>query len=229
MKNWVVNVSTEAEREACLGKCKKVTLSEPVLGANAATMQCIGWDIDGPGKSLTFQTKEVLPNMTAFGSNYQWKNSTIESLSNTFSEKSSANNSIKQVTKLTNSQISNSFGMNFDPDVKTTSKGWIPSICEMGGVYGGGSGATSYKEWSEGGQTKAYQYYSSNAQRVKYVNVSGRTIDDPVVAEAYWTRTYCFVKFMLNDAICAIGTDGGPGLSYNVNEQLYLAPAFAIG
>jgi hypothetical protein len=74
LKNWVANVSS-SERAACVGKKKLVSLSTAVLGANAATMICIGADQDG-SKTLTFQTAGLLPNTTVFGSNAVWIGST---------------------------------------------------------------------------------------------------------------------------------------------------------
>ena len=71
--NWVQN-STVAERKACIGKTKKLTLSKSVLGANTVVMLCIGADEDGDN-TLTFQTMNVLPRSFTVSYSTAWLNS----------------------------------------------------------------------------------------------------------------------------------------------------------
>ena len=78
LKTWAASAST-SERSACVGKKKKVSLSTAVLGANQASMVCIGADQDGTS-TLTFQTEGTLPTDTFFDdSSAAWIGSTARS------------------------------------------------------------------------------------------------------------------------------------------------------
>lgn len=218
LKTWAAKASS-SERKKCVGKKKLVSLSSAVLGANAATMICIGADQDGTG-TLTFQTAGTLPNSTSFGSNALWNGSTAQSLCNDFGNRCSATASIKSVTKKTSS-ASNS-NQNNTADVQTTAKCWLPSECEMGFTRSSGH-ASSYQEWTVGGSQTAYSYYTSNSTRVKYqMNANGSLTNSTMW---YWERSR---RYDVADYVCFVYRGGSADYgSYSGSGGL--APAFVIG
>lgn len=216
LKTWAAS-ATKAEREARIGKKKKVSLSSPVLGANAASMVCIGADIDGTG-TLTFQTEGILPTNTSFGSNSLWNGSTAQSLCNDFGTKCSASASLKSITKLTSSIVNGN--TNNPADVKTTAKCWLPSECEMGLSENMSSSA---EEWSENGAKTAYPYYNSNDRRVKNVMTADGTANGS--NKEYWFRSRAF---LYAHGVSLVNISG---MAYydSCNNENRLAPAFVIG
>ena len=218
LKTWAAKASS-GERKNCVGKKKLVSLSSAVLGGNAATMICIGADQDGTG-TLTFQTAGVLPNYTTFGGNALWNGSTAQSLCNDFGNRCSASASIKSVTKKTSS-VCNS-NQNNTADVQTTAKCWLPSECEMGFTSSSGY-ASSYQEWTVGGDQKAYSYYTNNSKRVKYyMNANGTLTNNTAY---YWERSRYYVN---SNYVCFVYSDGSASFGSYCSSG-GLAPAFVIG
>ena len=222
LKNWVANASSY-ERAACVGKKKLVSLSTAVLGANAATMICIGADQDG-SKTLTFQTAGLLPNTTVFGSDAVWIGSTARAQCQNFYNYCSAKSSIKTVSKGT------------CPDCVSDQNGtatynnetvWIPSETEMGfnDMYSSltkKNSTTSNSECTKGYNT-AYSYYTSNTTRAKYtMNANGSLTTNP---NWYWERSRgCYAS----GRVCIVDGDGSAG-SRGYYGGYGLAPAFVIG
>lgn len=204
----------EAGRLALIGKKKKVSLSSPVLGANAASMICIGSDIDADC-TLTFQTEGTLPDDTVFGSDALWDGSDAQSLCNDFANYCSAKDSIKSITKL---NISADIA-----DIQTTAKCWIPSECEMGFTSSDRySYVTRRNEWTLGGKTQAYQYYTDDYNRLKYKMSSNGNLTTNTVM--YWERSRHFddpeyISAVAETGVAAITTPLVP---------FGLAPAFTI-
>ena len=222
LKNWVANASS-SERAACVGKKKLVSLSTAVLGANAATMICIGADQDG-SKTLTFQTAGLLPNTTVFGSGAVWIGSTARAQCQNFYNYCSAKASIKTISKGT------------CPDCVSDQNGtatynnetvWIPSETEMGfdDMYSSltkKNSTTSNSECTKG-YNAAYSYYTSNTTRVKYtMNANGSLTTN---SGWYWERS----RFHnVSSYVCNVHYDGSANYNdYYINY--YLAPAFVIG
>ena len=222
LKNWVANASSY-ERAACVGKKKLVSLSTAVLGANAATMICIGADQDG-SKTLTFQTAGLLPNTTVFGSDAVWIGSTARAQCQNFYNYCSAKSSIKTVSKGT------------CPDCVSDQNGtatynnetvWIPSETEMGfnDMYSSltkKNSTTSNSECTKGYNT-AYSYYTSNTTRAKYtMNANGSLTTNP---NWYWERSRgCYAS----GRVCDVYNDGSANDNHYYNSS-GLAPAFVIG
>ena len=221
LKNWAAN-ATASERAACVGKKKLVSLSTTVLGANAATMICIGADQDGTG-TLTFQTAGALPTYTAFGSNAVWIGSTARTQCQNFYNYCSAKESIKIVSKGTcPNRVYDRNGIATYNDETV----WIPSETEMGldflSSLAKSNSTISNSECTQG-YNAGYNYYTSNATRVKYqMNANGILTTSTV---EYWERSsYAFQS----DRVCYIDSSGG------IYDSLYydtcsLAPAFVIG
>ena len=218
LKTWAAKASS-GERKNCVGKKKLVSLSSAVLGGNAATMICIGADQDGTG-TLTFQTAGVLPNYTTFGGNALWNGSTAQSLCNDFGNRCSASASIKSVTKKTSSTCNGN--QSNTADIQTTAKCWLPSECEMGFTSSSGV-ASSYQEWTVGGDQKAYSYYTNNSKRVKYyMNTNGTLTNNTAY---YWERSRDYGN---STGVCGVNS-GGSATYYNYYNSYGLAPAFVIG
>ena len=222
LKNWVANASSY-ERAACVGKKKLVSLSTAVLGANAATMICIGADQDG-SKTLTFQTAGLLPNTTVFGSDAVWIGSTARAQCQNFYNYCSAKSSIKTVSKGT------------CPDCVSDQNGtatynnetvWIPSETEMGfnDMYSSltkKNSTTSNSECTKGYNT-AYSYYTSNTTRAKYtMNANGSLTTNP---NWYWERSRDYDG---SNSVCGVYADGSADYG-GYSGGGGLAPAFVIG
>ena len=222
LKNWVANASS-SERAACVGKKKLVSLSTAVLGANAATMICIGADQDG-SKTLTFQTAGLLPNTTVFGSDAVWIGSTARAQCQNFYNYCSAKASIKTVSKGTCPDCVS--GQNGTATYNNETV-WIPSETEMGfdDMYSSltkKNSTTSNSECTKG-YNAAYSYYTSNTTRVKYtMNANGSLTTN---SDWYWERSrHC----NHSNSVCDVGNDGSASYDYYYNYN-YLAPAFVIG
>lgn len=222
LKNWVANASS-SERAACVGKKKLVSLSTAVLGANAATMICIGADQDG-SKTLTFQTAGLLPNTTVFGSDAVWIGSTARAQCQNFYNYCSAKSSIKTVSKGTCPDCVS--GQN-GTAIYNNETVWIPSETEMGfdDMYSSltkKNSTTSNSECTKGYNT-AYSYYTSNTTRVKYtMNANGSLTTN---SGQYWERSRNYDN---SNGVCFV-YNGGSANYVNYSYNSYLAPAFVIG
>lgn len=222
LKNWVANASS-SERAACVGKKKLVSLSTAVLGANAATMICIGADQDG-SKTLTFQTAGLLPNTTVFGSDAVWIGSTARAQCQNFYNYCSAKASIKTISKGTCPDCVS--GQNGTATYNNETV-WIPSETEMGfdDMYSSlikKNSTTSNSECTKG-YNAAYSYYTSNTTRVKYtMNANGSLTTN---SGWYWERSR---RYNHSSYVCYVYNDGAASrIGYNYDG--YLAPAFVIG
>ena len=222
LKNWVANASS-SERAACVGKKKLVSLSTAVLGANAATMICIGADQDG-SKTLTFQTAGLLPNTTVFGSDAVWIGSTARAQCQNFYNYCSAKASIKTISKGTCPDCVS--GQNGTATYNNETV-WIPSETEMGfddrySSLTKKNSTTSNSECTKG-YNAAYSYYTSNTTRVKYtMNANGSLTTN---SDWYWERSRGYDH---SGRVCDVTGDGSAGyIGYGSNRCL--APAFVIG
>ena len=222
LKNWAAN-ATASERAACVGKKKLVSLSTAVLGANAATMICIGADQDGTG-TLTFQTAGALPTSTVFGSsNAVWIGSTARTQCQNFYNYCSAKASIKTVSKGTcPDRVSGKNGTATYNDETV----WIPSETEMGldnySSLTKSNSTTSNSECTKG-YNAGYSYYTSNATRVKYQMNANGTLTTSTVW--YWERSR---YYNYSNYVCFVYGDGSAYTNYYGGSGS-LAPAFVIG
>lgn len=224
LQSWIKEGSTPEEREACVGKTKRVSLNSAVAGWNNAIMICIGADRDGD-ETLTFQTKYCSPTAAAFSSSSAlWASSTAKTTCESFASNCSASDSILSVTKQTSSACNNS--KTNSPDVETTGKGWLPSECEMGLA---GNYASSQTEGTVGVNYTdgyAYPYYSSATARTKhYSDANG---NDSGSTGWYWERSR-YYNTGNSGGVCAVNTSGSAdGYTYSYTGGR-LAPAFVIG
>lgn len=221
LKNWAAN-ATASERAACVGKKKLVSLSTAVLGANAATMICIGADQDGTG-TLTFQTAGTLPDIMTFGSSQNWPNSKARTQCQNFYNYCSAKASIKTVSKGLAARNSSRNGTVTYTDETV----WLPSEREMGldscSSISTANSTTSNAECTNG-YNAAYSYYTSNTTRIKYqMNADGSLT---TTAEQYWERSRYYQYS--SDNVCIVNNDGSAYGSIRSNSNS-LAPAFVIG
>lgn len=222
LKTWARSVSA-SEREKCVGKTKKVSLSSAILGANQALMRCIGYDRDGTG-TLAFQTAGTLPNGVKFGNVPVWMNSEVRTQCRNFASRCSASNSITTVNKGTCSNVST--GSRRDDIVTYNSEtGWLPSEREMGlDTYSPLStvnSSTSKAECTQG-YNAPYQYYDSNADRIKYIMDASGNVGS--TAQRYWERSrYYDIAYF----VCSVYTNGDADYS-SYSNNYYLAPAFVI-
>ena len=221
LKSWAANASA-SERAACVGKKKLVSLSTAVLGANAATMICIGADQDGTG-TLTFQTAGTLPTKFAFSdSGTAWIGSRARSHCQSFYNYCSAKASIKTVSKgVAAYSISRNGAVTY-----TNETVWLTSEREMGlDSYSSLSTANSTTSKAEctNGYNAAYSYYTSNTARTKYTMNANGTLT--TTAQYYWERSrYCYSS----NRVCSIYDDGSVSVT-DYNSSIGLAPAFVIG
>lgn len=217
--NWVQN-STVAERKACIGKTKKLTLSKSVLGANTVVMLCIGADEDGDN-TLTFQTMNVLPRSFTVSYNTTWLNSAQRTQCVNFYNACQIQDYIKTVKKgvaQTGTEGNGTVIYNWETV-------WILSFRELNldSDYASISASNST-------QTKAECTYNFNAPYTYYQNnVRGKQIADSNGAVSgsnfaiYPTRSmkyngYVYYIYNTNDWTYA-----------SSNFTSYLAPAFTIG
>lgn len=221
LKTWAASAST-TERSNCKGKTKLVSLSTAVLGANAATMICIGADQDGTG-TLTFQTAGTLPTTTAFGSSAVWIGSTARTQCQNFYNYCSAKASIKTVSKGTCASTNSSRAGTPTYNDETV---WLPSEREMGlDSYSPISVANSSTSSAEctSGYNAAYGYYTANSARIKYAMNADGTLT--TTAKIYWERSRSYNG---SGSVCRVDTDGSASAgTYGYSNGL--APAFVIG
>lgn len=224
LKTWAASAST-SERSACVGKKKKVSLSTAVLGANQASMVCIGADQDGTG-TLTFQTEGTLPTNTVFDdSSAAWIGSTARSQCQNFYNYCSAKNSIKTVSKGTCPSTNDSRNGSVTYNNETV---WLPSEREMGldsyAPISTANSTTSKAECTKG-HNAAYSYYTNNSRRIKYqMNANGSLTSS---AQWYWERSRCYHSNR-SSVVCFVGADGSADYNF-YNSSYGLAPAFVIG
>lgn len=217
--NWVQN-STVAERKACIGKTKKLTLSKSVLGANTVVMLCIGADEDGDN-TLTFQAMNVLPRSFTVSYNTVWLNSAQRTQCINFYNACQIQDYIKTVKKgvaQTGTQGNGTVIYNWETV-------WVLSFRELNldSDYASISASNST-------QTKAECTYNFNAPYTYYQNnVRGKQIADSNGAvsgsnfASYTTRSmkyngYVYYIYNTNDWTYA-----------SSDFTSYLAPAFTIG
>ena len=223
LKTWARSASA-SERQACVGKTKKVSLSSAVLGANQALMRCIGYDRDGTG-TLAFQTAGTLPNSLQFdSSSAAWIGSDARTQCRNFASRCSASNSITTVNKGTCPNISTGSQRN-DNVTYNSETGWLPSEREMGldswSPLSTANSSTSKAECTQG-YNAPYQYYDSNSDRIKYgMDASGNVGS---TARYYWERSR-FYNYSYG--VCYVYTDGGASADH-YNNSRHLAPAFVI-
>lgn len=220
LKAWAASAST-SERSACVGKKKKVSLSTAVLGANQASMVCIGADQDGTG-TLAFQTEGTLPTSTVFGNSQDWPSSTARTQCQNFYNYCSAKNSIKTVKKGLAARNSSRNGAVTYSDETV----WLPSEREMGlDSYSSLSTANSTTSKAEctQGYNAAYSYYTNNSRRIKYkMNANGTLTSS---TEWYWERSRYYGS---SGYVCIVNLGGSADDNYYGNSG-GLAPAFVIG
>ena len=221
LKTWVRSASS-SERQACVGKTKKVSLSSSVLGANQALMRCIGYDRDGTG-TLAFQTAGTLPNSLAFdSSSAAWIGSDARTQCRNFASYCSASNSITTVSKGTCPSTNSSRNGSV---TYTSETGWLPSEREMGldsySSLSTANSSTSKAECTQG-YNAPYQYYDSNTDRIKYgMDASGNVGS---ITRYYWERSRSYVT---SSSVCRVSTTGNANDNHYINSY-YLAPAFVI-
>ena len=222
LKRWITTNASADDRAACVGKKKLVSLSTAVLGANAATMVCIGADQDGTD-TLTFQTEGTLPTSTIFGSNAVWIGSTARTECQNFYNYCSAKASIKTVSKGTCPSTNTSRSGTATYNDETV---WLPSEREMGlDTYSSLSTANSTTSKAEctQGYNAAYSYYTSNTTRVKYtMNANGSLT---TTTSYYWERSRTYDS---SNGVCCVGDDGSAYGDF-FHGSSCLAPAFVIG
>ena len=222
LKTWARSASA-SERQACVGKTKKVSLSSAVLGANQAIMRCIGYDRDGTG-TLAFQTAGTLPNSLQFGGSAVWMNSDARTQCRNFASRCSASNSITTVNKGTCPNISTGSQRN-DSVTYNSETGWLPSEREMGldsySPLSTANSSTSKAECTQG-YNAPYQYYDSNSDRIKYgMDASGNVGS---TARYYWERSRHYSN---SGVVCRVDTYGYAYGDFYDNGG-HLAPAFVI-
>lgn len=224
LKSWLNN-SSASERQALVGKTKKMNLSTSVLGANAVTMRCIGYDKDGD-KTLTFHSVYLLPNTTTFSNNNaQWIGSNARNYCQDFYNACAAKASIKTVSKGTCPGHDNNRNANVIYNDETV---WLPSEREMGldsySPISTANSTTSNAECTKG-YNAAYDYYTSDSPRIK--NIQDVNGDNSKGSNLYWERSrYYGSNYTTN--VCCVTSDGGVGRA-NYRGSTYLAPAFVIG
>ena len=223
LKSWLNN-SSASERQALVGKTKKMNLSTAVLGANTVTMRCIGYDKDGD-KTLAFHSAYSLPNYTTFGSNAQWIGSSARTYCQNFYDACAAKASIKTVSKGTCPDYNNSRDASVTYNDETV---WLPSEREMGldsySPISTANSTTSNAECTKG-YNAAYDYYTDNNSRIKYIQDSSGNATSST--SYYWERSR-YYNSGHSDSVCRVNRDGGADYG-RYNYSYYLAPAFIIG
>ena len=223
LKSWLNN-SSASERQALVGKTKKMNLSTAVLGANAVTMRCIGYDKDGD-KTLAFHSAYGLPNYTTFGSNAVWIGSSARSYCQNFYDACAAKASIKTVSKGICPDYNNNRSASVTYNDETV---WLPSEREMGlDSYSSISVANSTTSSAEctKGYNAAYDYYTDNNSRIKYIQDSSGNATSSTCY--YWERSR-YYSSGYSDRVCFVRSDGSANRG-SYSYSYYLAPAFVIG
>lgn len=221
LKSWLNN-SSASERQALVGKTKKMNLSTNVLGANAVTMRCIGYDKDGD-KTLAFHSVYLLPNTITFGSNAIWVGSSARSYCQDFYNACAAKTSIKTVSKGTCPDYDSSRNASVTYNDETV---WIPSEREMGldswSVISVSNSTTSKAECTKG-YNAAYDYYTSDSSRIK--NVQDANGNSSGGSSWYWERSRSSYD---SGRVCGVHSGGYAGYAA-YGDNGCLAPAFIIG
>lgn len=216
--NWVQN-STIAERKACIGRTKKLTLSKSVLGANTVVMICIGADADGDN-TLTFQSMNLLPNSFTVSYDVSWLGSTQRTQCINFYDACQIQNYIKTVKK----GVAQS-GSGKGKVIYNWETVWILSLRELNFDSSEASISASDSTQTNAectyGFNAPYSYYQNNS-RAKYVtNANGNITSNDSVK--YLTRSKHY-----NDYTYYIYSDSFNYVTRNT-IYTYLAPAFVIG
>lgn len=221
LKTWAAKASS-IERQNCVGKTKRVSLSSSVLGGNQVLMRCVGADQDGIG-TLAFNAVSALPNSTKFSSNGIWIGSTARGLCQDFYNRCSAKDSIKTVKKgtcpSTNSSRNGSVTYNDETVFLLSEREYgLDSYSPIST-----SNSTTSKAECTQGYNAAYSYYINNSRRVMYL---GDANGNPTSSYAYqWERSS---RYNFSDYACRVNGDGSASGS-NCNNDYGLAPAFVIG
>lgn len=223
---WWSDLQTAVKRttdlSSLIGKKKLTSLSTAVLGANAATMVCIGANQDGDN-TLTFQTAGLLPTSTVFGSSAVWIGSTARTQCQNFYNYCSAKSAIKSVSKGTCATQTSSQNGTATYNTETV---WLPSEIEMGlnnySSLNYSHSTTSNSECTKG-YNAPYTYYNSDSKRIKCIMAANGTVGTST--GYYWERSR---NYGSSAYVCVVITNGGASY-YNYNYSGYLAPAFVIG
>lgn len=225
LKTWVTTRASVDDRAACVGKKKLVSLSTAVLGANAATMVCIGADQDGDN-TLAFQTAGTLPNKTQYGATPIWIGSTIRNVCQNFYNVCSARESIKIVNKGT--CLEQTTGRNGIATYNEENV-WVPSCTEWGLIPYSTSSLIGYYSTVDNsectkGYNDAYSYNNtSDNRRKKIMNADGTFTNS---SSYFWTRSRYYDNANRACSMSGSSVVSPPNLS---TDEIYLAPAFVIG
>ena len=222
LKGWVAS-ATNSELSACVGKCKKVTLSTSVLGTTTHYIRCIGYNLDRDinnttRNTLTFQTKNMLNNLLPqFGTDSTralWIGSMARSGCQSYYNAFPGKNYIATVSKGTSTACNGSR----DNDVVYNNETvFLPSEGEMGLD----SFSPSNKEFCKQNTSNTpYQYYTDNNKRIKNLGDSGSEV-------YYWERSRCY-NSSISDGVCIVGSSGNANWNNWSNSSGGLAPALVI-
>lgn len=235
LQEWVNQASNE-ELEALLGQTKKVSLSTRVLGADAATMQVVGWNCDGE-HTLTFQSKYILPTGIAINpgsvgaDGVYYEGSKAETECKNFAEYCSASKAIKEVTlEQFKGDSSVAPGRNNPVDSYIVAKVFLPSMAQMGLPGTASSGSSASNEYTVANtEKKAWQLYVDSTSREKHKGTADGE-DRPGTSGVglwYWTRSR---YYSTSDGVCYVHDSGTAGnLDYDYTGGTGLAPVFVIG
>lgn len=219
--NWVQH-STIAERKACIGRTKKLTLSKPVLGANTVVMICIGADEDGDN-TLTFQTMNALPNNFATPATGGWVGSIQQTQCINFYNACQIQNYIKKVkkgvAKTGNSKQNGLVTYNWETV-------WLLSLRELNFDPGDSSlsavNSTQTNAECTYGFNASYSYYQSNSRTKYKTNANGGISDSNNIT--YFTRSQSYTGYLY-----WVNAESVSHITSSNDTTDYLAPAFVIG
>ena len=219
LKKWAAGASA-AERAACVGKTKKVSLSTAVRGASSITMRCIAADADGVG-TLTFQSAYALPTKASFGdSNAAWIGSEARTHCQNIYNYCSAKSAIKTVKKGCAARNSSRKGaVTYNNETV-----FLLSERELGlDTYAGISVANSTTTKAECTYGYNAPYITKRSARIKYRgDASGNATT--TLAE-YWMRSR---HYSTSSEVLYVDKNGYSNyLTYDYAK--YLVPAFVIG
>lgn len=221
LKAWAAKASS-SERENCVGKTKRVSLSSAILGGNQVLMRCVGADQDGTG-TLAFNAVSALPNNTSFGDSAVWIGSTARRLCQDFYNKCSAKNAIKTVKKGTCPNNTDDFRNNLVTYNNETV--FLLSEREYGldrySPISTENSKTFCAECTQG-YNAAYSYFTNDSKRAMY---RGDANGNPTSDQAnQWERSR---YYYYSDYVCYIRNGSANNIKYGINFGL--APAFVIG
>lgn len=229
LKEWAVS-TTAAERKACVGKTKKMSLSTAVLEANAFTMRCIAADEDGEG-TLTFDSAYLAPDTTKFGSSAVWVNSALR---NTYCANiynyCSAKSAIKTVKKGTCSNYSSS-SRNGTVTYNNETV-FVLSERELGlnanAPISAANSTTTNAECTQG-YNAAYSYFKDNASRKKPLGDANGDATTNTYNWDYPTRSRHCTSANSKKVLTIVNQTGVESNTTYSSNVLKLAPAFVIG